>query len=215
MYNYWFFIWSVCSYLTVLSIYKEQLLTCDLVCYFWHLSLVVMYHGCHMLVLGVLLHLETSTLFEFCHKLVRRARYLKKKRGKGDLILHTRVKTTTPRPELKAAANMHHRCRCFFIDNVAFAKENTNEIYEAIKNWSLAAPKMASLATDTEKQTNNYDQDQKSSFCKAKKQKQQPNRKLLTRSTFCNINTQGGSKDVIQAQQQRPESPAVTHLTCV
>ena len=104
MYNYWFFIWSVCSYLTVLSRYKEQLLTCYLVCYFSHLSLVVMYHGCHMLVLGVLLHLKTSTLFEFCHKLVRRARYLKKKRGKGDLILHTRVKTTTPRPELKTDA---------------------------------------------------------------------------------------------------------------
>ena len=39
-----------------------------------------MYHGCHMLVLGALLHLETSTLFEFCHKLVRRARYQKKKK---------------------------------------------------------------------------------------------------------------------------------------
>ena len=175
-----------------------------------------MYHGCHMLVLGVLLHLETSTLFEFCHKLVRRARYLKKKRGKGDLILHTRVKTTTPRPELKTAANMHHRCRCFFMDNVASAKEHTNENYEAIKNLSLAAPKIASLATDTEKQTNNYDQYQKSSFCKAKKQKQQTNRKLLTRSTFCNNNTKThSSKDIIQAQQQRPESPAVTHLTCV
>jgi len=59
----------------------------------------MMYHDCHMLVLGVLLHLETSTLFEFCQKLVRRARY-QKKRGKGALILHTRVKTTTPRPEL-------------------------------------------------------------------------------------------------------------------
>ena len=152
---------------------------------------------------------------QICHKLVRRARYLKKKRGKGDLILHTRVKTTIPRPEIKTVANMHHRGRCFFIDNVAFAKENTNETYEAIKNLSLAALKIASLATDTEKQTNNYDQDQKSSFCKAKKQKQQTNRKLLTRSTFCNLNPQGGSKDVIQARQQRPESPAVSHVTCV
>ena len=41
-----------------------------------------MYHGCHMLVLGALLHLETSTLFEICHKLVRRTRYQKKKREK-------------------------------------------------------------------------------------------------------------------------------------
>ena len=123
----------------------------------------------------------------------------KNKKGgqKRALTLHTRVKTTTPRPELKAAANMHHRCRCFFIDNVAFAKENTNEIYEAIKTLSLAASKIASLATDT------------------KKQKQQTNRKLLTRSTFYNINTQGGSNDVIQARQQRPESPAVSHVTCV
>ena len=112
-----------------------------------------MYHGCHVLVLGVLLHIETSTLFEFCHKLVRRARYQKKERGKGALILHTRVKTTTPRPEIKTVANMHHRCRCFFIDNVAFANENTNESYQAIKNWRVAAPKIASLATDTEKQT--------------------------------------------------------------
>ena len=102
------------------------------------------------------------------------------------------------------------------MDNVASAKEHTNENYEAIKNLSLAAPKIASLATDTEKQTNNYDQYQKSSFCKAKKQKQQTNRKLLTRSTFCNNNTKThSSKDIIQAQQQRPESPAVTHLTCV
>ena len=215
MSNFWFVIWDVCSsYLTVLSRYKEQLLTCYLVCYFSHLSFVMMYHGCHVLVLGVLLHIETSTLFQFSHKLVRHARY-QKKRGKSALILHTRVKTTIPRPEIKTVANMHHRGRCFFIDNVAFAKENTNETYQAIKNWSVAAPKIASLATDTEKQTKNYDQYQESSFCKAKKQKQQANRKLLTRSTFCNINTQGGSKDVIQTRPQRPESPAVTHLTCV
>ena len=80
IYNYWFVIWGVCSsYLTVLSRYKEQILTCYLVCCFSHLSLVMMYHGCHMFVLGMLLHLETSTLFEFCHKLVRRAHYQKKK----------------------------------------------------------------------------------------------------------------------------------------
>ena len=86
-------------------------MTCYLVSYFSHLSLVMMYRGCHMLVLGALLHLETSTLFEFCHKLVRRARYKKKKRkkerekrGKGALILLRRVQTTTPRPELKRDA---------------------------------------------------------------------------------------------------------------
>ena len=47
----------------------------------------MMYHRCHMLVLGVLLHLETSTLFEFCHKLVRRARY-QKKRKEGKALLY-------------------------------------------------------------------------------------------------------------------------------
>ena len=72
----------------------------------------------------------------------------------------------------------------FLIDNVAFAKENTNKTYEAVKNWSLAAPNMASLATDTENQTNNYDQDQESSFCKAKKQKQQTNKRTLNSKHF-------------------------------
>ena len=118
----------------------------------------------------------------------------KRRRGKRAFTLHIKVKTATSRPEFKTAANMHHRCRCLFVDNVAFAKKNTTEIYEAIKNCSLAAPKIASLATDTEKQTKNYDQYQESPFCKAKKQKQQTNRKLLTRSTFCNINTQGAPK---------------------
>ena len=37
-----------------------------------------------MFVLDVLLHLETSTLFQFCHKLVRRARYQKKKKKKEE-----------------------------------------------------------------------------------------------------------------------------------
>ena len=31
------------------------------------------------------------------------------------------------------AANMHHRHRYCIINNVAFAKENTNEMFEAIK----------------------------------------------------------------------------------
>ena len=58
MYNYSFVIWGVCfSYLTVLRRYKQQLLTCYLVCYFSHLSLVMMYGGWHMLVWGMLLHL--------------------------------------------------------------------------------------------------------------------------------------------------------------
>ena len=194
MYSYSFFVWDPCSsYLTVLRRYKEQLLTCYLVCYFLHLSLVMMYHRC------------SSFVINLCDV---RAIRKKEKRERRSYTSHKSQNHYT-------TARAQDRCCCFFIDNVAFAKEKTNKTYEAIKNWSLAAPKMASLATDTEKQTNNYDQDQKSSFCKAKKQKQQPNRKLLTRSTFCNINTQGGSKDVIQARQQRPESPAVTHLTCV
>jgi len=85
--------------------------------------------------------------------------------------------------------------------------------------------KIASLATDTEKQTKqtNKQQQQKEinirsrHFAKQrnKNSKQTNKQKLFTRSNFCNINTQRGSKDVIQARQQRPESPAVTHLTCV
>ena len=181
MYNYWFVIWGVCSsYLTVLSRYKEQLLTCYLVRYFSHLSLVVVYHGCNMLVLGVLLHLETSTSFELCRKLVRRARYQKKKREKKEgkaLLSH----------KSQSHQNLKFGCSKDCVTSKWYRKANRKE----------------------------YDQYQESSFCKAKKQKQQTNRKLFTRSTFCNINTQGGSKDVIQARQQRPESPAVTHLTCV
>ena len=201
MYNYWFIIWGVCSsYLTVLRRYKEQLLTCYLVCYFLHLSLVMMYHRCHMLVLGVLLHLETSTLFEICHKLVWHAWYQKKEEEKKEERKRKKKKKRERRSYTSHKSQNHYttaraqdRCCCFFIDNVAFAKENTNKTYEAVINCSLAAPKIASLATDTEKQTNNYDQYQKSSFCKAKKQKQQTNRKLFTPSTFCNINTQGVS----------------------
>ena len=150
-----------------------------------------MYRGCHMLVLGVLLHLQIfTTLFEFCHKLVRRARYQKT----------TTTTTTTTTKERKKEAKallyftqeskpLHHgqssrQMLLFLIDNVAFAKENTNKTYEAVKNWSLAAPNMASLATDTENQTNNYDQDQESSFCKAKKQKQQTNKRTLHSKHF-------------------------------
>ena len=149
-----------------------------------------MCHRCHMLVLGVLLHLQIfTTLFEFCHKLVRRARYQK-----------TTTTTTTTTKERKKEAKallyftqeskpLHHgqssrQMLLFLIDNVAFAKENTNKTYEAVKNWSLAAPNMASLATDAENQTNNYDQDQESSFCKAKKQKQQTNKRTLHSKHF-------------------------------
>ncbi len=150
-----------------------------------------MCHRCHMLVLGVLLHLQIfTTLFEFCHKLVRRARYQKT----------TTTTTTTTTKERKKEAKallyftqeskpLHHgqssrQMLLFLIDNVAFAKENTNKTYEAVKNWSLAAPNMASLATDAENQTNNYDQDQESSFCKAKKQKQQTNKRTLHSKHF-------------------------------
>ena len=83
IFNYRFVIWGVCSsYLTALIRYKEQLLTFYLMSYFSHLSLVMMYRGRNILVLGVLLHLETSPLFEFSHKLVRRACYPKQKENK-------------------------------------------------------------------------------------------------------------------------------------
>ena len=94
-----------------------------------------------MLVLGVLLHLQIfTTLFEFCHKLVRRARYQKT----------TTTTTTTTTKERKKEAKallyftqeskpLHHgqssrQMLLFLIDNVAFAKENTNKTYEAVKN---------------------------------------------------------------------------------
>ena len=70
---------------------------------------------------------------------MRRARYQKKKRERRSYSSH----------------KSQNHYTTFFIDSIAFAKENTNETYEAIKNWSLAAPKIASLATDTEKQTKN------------------------------------------------------------
>ena len=143
-----------------------------------------MYRGCHMLVLGALLHLETSTLFKLCHKLVRRARYQKKREKKK--------RKKRERRSYSSHKSQNHYTT-FFIDNVAFAEENTNETYEAIKNWSLAAPKNASLATDTEKQTKQTkqttttttkDQYQESSFCKAKKQKQQTNKQTLNSKYF-------------------------------
>ena len=174
-----------------------------------------MYRGCHMLVLGALLHLETSTLFKLCHKLVRRARYQKKREKKK--------RKKRERRSYSSHKSQNHYTT-FFIDNVAFAKEKTNKTYEAIKNWSLAAPKIASLATDTEKQTKQTNKQQQQQqkinirsrhFAKQRNKNSKQTNKLLTRSTFCNINTQGGSKDIIQARQQRPESPAVTHLTSV
>ena len=75
-----------------------------------------------MLVLGALLHLETSTLFEFCNKLMQRARYQKRKRKKK----------REKRSYTSHKSQNHYTT--FFIDNVAFAKENTNETYETIKN---------------------------------------------------------------------------------
>ena len=49
---------------------------------------------------------------------------------------------------MSTAANMHHRCRYCIINNVAFAKENTNETFDAIKNLCLNAPMIASRAID-------------------------------------------------------------------
>ena len=59
-----------------------------------------------------------------------------RKQGKSalNLIPHTRVKNALPWPEVMTAANMHHRCCYCIIDNVAFAQENMNEMFEAIKN---------------------------------------------------------------------------------
>ena len=50
---------------------------------------------------------------------------------------------------------MHHTCRYCIIDNVAFAKKNTNITFEAIKNRSLTALTIVSRAIDTEKETKN------------------------------------------------------------
>ena len=115
----------------------------------------------------------------------------KKKKKKRKKKRERRSYTSHKSQNHYTTARAQDRCCCFFIDNVAFAKEKTNKTYEAIKNWSLAAPKMASLATDTEKQTNNYDQDQKSSFCKAKKQKQQTNRKRNSKYFLQHQHTRG------------------------
>ena len=46
--------------------------------------------------------------------------------------------------------NMHHRCRYCNIDNVAVAKENTNETFEALTNLN-SAPTIASRAIHKEK----------------------------------------------------------------
>ena len=84
-----------------------------------------------MLVLGALLHLETSTLFELCHKLVRRARYQKRKRKENKK--EKKKKRRGERHSYSSHKSQNHYTT-FFIDNVAFAKENANETYEAIKN---------------------------------------------------------------------------------
>ena len=80
-----------------------------------------------------------------------------RKQGKSALIPHIIFfLNAPPRPEVKTAANMHHRCCFCIIDNVAFAKENTNEIFEAIKNLSLTAPTTVSRATDKEENKQVY-----------------------------------------------------------
>ena len=80
---------------------------------------------------------------------------------------------------------MHHRCYSCIIDSVAFAKKNTNETFEAIKNWSLTAPKIAPWAVDKEKQKH-YHQYYEPSVSKVQKQKTKQN-KCLTESTFYKV----------------------------
>ena len=56
-------------------------------------------------------------------------------------------KKSIPWPEVTTAANIHHRCCYYIIDNVAFsfgAQENMHKTFEAIKNWSWIAPTIMS-----------------------------------------------------------------------
>ena len=70
MYNYWFVIWHVySSYLYGINyvdiMYNYWLVIWCAIFHVYHLQLCIMVVRC--LFLGVLLNLETSTLFEFCH----------------------------------------------------------------------------------------------------------------------------------------------------
>ena len=59
-------------YLVCLFFIFNGIVQIHLVCYFSYLSLVMLYHGCRIFYIpfGVLLNSETSTLMEFCQKLV-------------------------------------------------------------------------------------------------------------------------------------------------
>ena len=60
-----------------------------------------------------------------------------RKQEKSALLPQTRVKNALPWPDIKTAANIHHRCRYCTSDNVAFTKENVSETSESIKNWQI------------------------------------------------------------------------------
>ena len=60
-------------------------------------------------------------------------------KGKALFTPHTSVNRALPRPDVKTAANTHHTCRSCIIDNVAFAKENTNETFELLKPSNIEA----------------------------------------------------------------------------
>ena len=86
------------------------------------------------------------------------------------------------------------------MNNLAFAKENTNETSEDIQNWSVTAPKIASRSTDKEKQTSkmittasrsidkenqqDYHQYQMPLDSKAKEQKQRRNKQKSLNSKY-------------------------------
>jgi len=61
---------------------------------------------------------------------------LSENKGKVLLILYLtqESKMLYHGQEVMTAANMHHRCCYCNIVNVAFAQENMNEMFEAIKN---------------------------------------------------------------------------------
>ena len=119
---------------------------------------------------------------------------LSENKGKALLYL-TQESKTLPQPEVlllllsevKTTANMHHRCHSCIIDIVALAKKNTTKTFEAIKSWSLTAPKIASWAADKEKQTNKNITINIMSRLFPKYRNKKQNRKCLTESTFYKV----------------------------
>jgi len=57
-----------------------------------------------------------------------------RKQGKRALTPHTKVKNTLPVLDIKTAVNICHIWHYCIINNVAFAKVNTKETFDAIKN---------------------------------------------------------------------------------